>query len=431
MDTIFALSTAPGKAGVAVIRLSGPLSGEAVRKLCGNLPEPRQAAFRRLSDSAGEFLDEAIVIFFPEGRSYTGECVCELHVHGARAIIEAIIGYLGSMPGLRLADAGEFTLRALGNGKMGLVEVEGLADLLDAETEAQRRQACKSFDGAFSRKIESWRSGLIECAALIEAAIDFSEEDLPIDPAYEVIDRLRTVSANLRAEIEGIGIAERVREGFEIAIVGAPNTGKSTLLNYLAGREAAITSEIAGTTRDVIEVAMDISGFSATFLDTAGIRESTDPIEKIGVNRTLNRATAADMRVFLLNSADSESYGIKPRHGDLILRAKADLLANGTEAAVSGKTGKGVSEMVSRIAKELQNRAAVVGVATRQRHGIAISSAISYLESADNELNGNVVRIEIAAEEVRKAIGSLESLLGRVDAEHVLGEIFGRFCIGK
>lgn len=269
MDTIFALASARGKAGVAVIRISGPRAWDAASALGGPLPEARRASVRKLEWN-GEPLDEGLVLTFADGASFTGELAVELHIHGAVATIEAVLRALGGMSGLRMAEPGEFTRRALENGRFDLSQVEGLADLIDAETEAQRKQALKVLSGDVSRQAEAWRRDLIRAAALLEATIDFADEDVPVDVGPEVLRLVEGVVAELRQAITGYGAAERIRQGFEVAIVGRPNAGKSTLLNALAGREAAITSETAGTTRDVIEVRMDVDGLAVTFLDTAG-----------------------------------------------------------------------------------------------------------------------------------------------------------------
>ena len=431
MDTIYALSTARGKAGVAVVRVSGPAAADAVRKIARGLPPPRRAAVRRLSDAQGEFLDTGIVLYFEDGSSYTGESVAEFHIHGSRAVVAALTRELESLPGTRPAEPGEFTLRALRSGRIDPTQVEGLGDLLDAETEAQRRQATRTFGGALRTKTEEWRESLLRCVALLESELDFADEDLPVDSVPEALGLISERISELGREAAGVGAAERIRDGFEVAIVGAPNTGKSTLLNHLAGREAAITSEHAGTTRDVIEVRMDVSGLPVTLLDTAGLRDSADPVEAVGVKRARDRAAQADLRVFLHEEEGVAGLGVAPRRGDLVLRAKADLLPVGKRGAVSGKTGMGVEEMIARIAAELEVRAARAGVATRERHRAALLEAVSALESGESELLGENPKIEIAAEEVWRAIRALEALVGRVDIEHVLGEIFSRFCIGK
>lgn len=429
MDTIYALASARGRAGVAVIRLSGPQAVAAATVLAGPLPPPRQAGLRALRDGAGELLDHALVLTFPEGASFTGDTVVELHLHGSPAVVAAVLRRLGDLPGLRLAEPGEFTRRALENGRLDLAQVEGLADLIDAETEAQRRQAQRVLSGAVGARAEDWRRRLIRAAALLEATIDFADEDVPVDVTPEVLALIDGVLADLRAEAVGARVAERIRDGFEVAIVGRPNAGKSTLLNALAGREAAITSHVAGTTRDVIEVRMDLNGLPVTVLDTAGLRETEDLVEGMGVARAVERAGRADLRVFLCDEAGLPE-GLAPEPDDLVVRGKADV-APGSGLAVSGKTGQGVPELVAEITARLGARAAGAGTITRERHRLAVLRAIGAMESARVEVMQGPDRAELAAEEMRRAIRALDSLVGRVDVEHLLGEIFASFCIGK
>lgn len=428
METIYALASARGKAGVAVLRLSGSRAHEAVAAFGVALPAPRRAALRRLHWN-GEVLDEAVVLLFSHGASFTGEESAELHLHGSPAIVAAVLRALSEQPGLRPAEPGEFTRRALENGRLDLAQVEGLADLIDAETEAQRRQALRVLSGAIGARAEAWRRDLIRSAALIEATIDFADEDVPVDVSPEVLALIDGLLADMRQEAAGSRVAERVRDGFEVAIVGAPNAGKSTLLNALARREAAITSEIAGTTRDVIEVRMDLEGLPVTLLDTAGLRQTTDPIEQLGIDRAVARANGADLRVFLLDEHGVVS-GVAARDGDIFVHAKADLVAT-TDLGVSGLTGQGVSDLVSLITRRLQDRTVTAGSFTRERHRLAIERAIGAMESARSEVMRGAQRIELAAEDLRRAIRALDSLVGRVDVESLLDEIFASFCIGK
>lgn len=424
MDTIYALASARGKAGVAVLRLSGPAAHDAAVALCGDLPAVRRASLRRLVWNGVE-LDQALVLVFPNGESFTGEPSVELHLHGSLAVVQSVMQALSGMVGLRLAEPGEFTRRALENGRLDLAQVEGLADLIDAETEAQRRQALRVLSGAIGRRAEEWRAKLIRAAALIEATIDFADEDVPVDVTPEVMGLTHDVLVDLRREAAGSHAAERIRDGFEVAIVGAPNAGKSTLLNALAGRDAAITSEFAGTTRDVIEVRMDIGGLAVTLLDTAGLRETTDPVERIGIQRALERAKAADLRVFLESGEDVP--GIVPMAGDITLSGKADMTGRG----VSGKTGQGVPELLDAIGERLLAHSASAGLVTRERHRLAIERAIRAMESARVEIEKGAARAELAAADLRIAIRALEALVGRVDVENLLDEIFASFCIGK
>jgi tRNA modification GTPase len=429
LETIFALASARGKAGVSVIRLSGPLAHNAAQSLVGTLPAPRRTGVRKLRDTLGDVVDEALVLVFEQDHSFTGEPVVEFHLHGSIATVVAVLRLLSGIDGLRLAEAGEFTRRALENGRLDLTRVEGLADLIEAETEAQRKQALRVFSGALGQKTEVWRADLVRAAALIEATIDFVDEDVPVDVVPEVLDLIDRVAGELRVEADGVAVAERVRDGFEVAIVGAPNTGKSTLLNYLSGRDAAITSEFAGTTRDVIEVRMDIRGLPVTLLDTAGVRETRDVVEGIGIKRTLERARRADLRIFLLESPD-ESPQILPETDDILRLAKADLREN-VDLAVSGVSGFGVDLLIDAVASVLEARVAGSGVAIRERHRSAILRALSALQVVRGEVLLGENRADIAAEELRGAIVALDSLVGRVDVEHILDEIFASFCIGK
>lgn len=430
MDTIYALASARGKAGVAIVRISGPDAWAAVRVLAGELPEPRRAGLRRLT-FGGEVLDEAIVLVFAKGASFTGEDAAELHIHGAMATVSAVLAALAAQPGLRPAEPGEFTRRALENGRLDLAQVEGLADLIDAETEAQRKQALRVLSGAVGERAEDWRRDLIRAAALIEATIDFADEDVPVDVTPEVLGLIKKVTQDLEFQLDGFGVAERIRDGFEVAIVGRPNVGKSTLLNALAGRDAAITSEVAGTTRDVIEVRMDIAGLAVTLLDTAGLRDTQDLVEGIGVERAMKRAREADLRIFLLDGDDIPM--LEPGPEDIVVLGKADLVAhrNAGRLAVSGRTGAGLKELITAMEGQLSHRATGAGIITRDRHKAAIRVAIGAMESAQNEVEQGPDRYELAAEELRRGIRALDSLVGRVDVEHLLDEIFASFCIGK
>lgn len=428
MDTIFALASGAGKAGVSVLRLSGPLSHDAGVALCGSLPPARQSGLRRVHNSLGEMLDEALVLCFCAPASFTGEDVVELHLHGSPAIIAAVLQELSAQPGLRMAHPGEFTRRAMENGRLDLAQVEGLADLIDAETDAQRRQAQRVLSGDLGDLVELWRRDLIRAAALLEATIDFADEDVPTDVTPEVSRLLLSVRAGMDGEIAGVAINERVRTGFEVAIVGQPNVGKSTLLNALAGREAAITSEYAGTTRDVIEVRMDMGGLPVTMLDTAGLRNTDDVVEGIGISRAVDRANQADIRVFLVQM--NEALPVKRQTGDIVLRPKADGLVD-KAGAISGKTGEGISELVQLLTDTLHFRTASAGIATRERHRDAMQRAGASLDAAMQVLANGSDHYDIAAEELRTAIRALESLVGRIDVENVLDEIFSSFCLGK
>ncbi|MDF1716553.1 MAG: tRNA uridine-5-carboxymethylaminomethyl(34) synthesis GTPase MnmE [Antarcticimicrobium sp.] len=428
MDTIFALATARGKSGVAVIRISGPLALEAAGRLGGCSLPKRGMTLRRLHDEVGDLLDEGLILTFSAPASFTGEDVAELQVHGSLAGVAGVLSALGKIDGLRLADPGEFTRRALENGKLDLAQVEGLADLIDAETEAQRKQAQSLLAGALGRLAEGWRADLIRAAALIEAVIDFADEEVPTDVTPEVTALLDRVERELKTQTAGVQMAERIREGFEVAIIGAPNAGKSTLLNALAGREAAITSEHAGTTRDVIEVRMDLAGLPVTLLDTAGLRQTRDMVEGMGIALARRRAEAADLRVFLADEGEDLDVPFQP--GDIRARPKADRREVKTHA-VSGLTGEGLDWLVSEIGAILSDRTASAGLATRERHRAAMERALTSLSSARGVLEDGPDMYDIAAEDLRQAIRALESLVGRIDVENLLDEIFASFCLGK
>ncbi|WP_417723171.1 tRNA uridine-5-carboxymethylaminomethyl(34) synthesis GTPase MnmE [Salipiger sp.] len=427
MDTIYALASAPGKSGVAVIRVSGPSAPDAAKALAGSVPEARKADLRILRDADGAMLDQALVLVFEEGASFTGERVVEFHTHGSIAIQRAVLRALSQLPGFRLAEPGEFTRRALENQKLDLTQVEALSDLIEAQTESQRVQAMQVLVGRLGERVEEWRRRLITAASLLEATIDFADEDLPVDVTEDVRDHLESVLKDLRVELKGSVAAERIRLGFEVAIVGAPNIGKSSLLNELAGRDAAITSEIAGTTRDVIEVHMEIAGLPVTLLDTAGLRETDDPVEKIGIQRARQRAESADLRVFLVGP--DEAPMMEPKPGDLVRISKADL--TGASTGISVKTGQGIGALVEEIGDVLSSRTRDAGLITRERHRIAFREGTEALETAISRLDLGPAGYDITAEEVRFSIRRLEALIGRVDVESLLDEIFSTFCLGK
>ena len=428
MDTIFAQATAVGRAGVCVIRISGPQAHFIGNLMAGPLPDPRASALRMIKGRDGSFIDQSLVLSFTGPQSFTGEDVVEFHLHGSIAITKRVLNELGEFDGVRLAHPGEFTRRALENGQLDLVQVEGLADLIEAETEAQRKQALRVLSGDLGQKVEDWRKALIRAAALLEATIDFADEDVPVDVTDEVRDLLNAVVLTLDIEISGTQVAERIRTGFEVAIVGAPNVGKSTLLNRLAGREAAITSNIAGTTRDVIEVRMDLGGLPVTLLDTAGIRESTDEIETLGIELALRRAADADMRIFLLEEGNKPP--MEPSGSDVVLSAKADLKDN-TAGGISGFTGEGVDELLERLESELSLRAAGAGLATHARHAVAMTRAREGITEALNLLDAGPDRYDLVSAELRMAVHAFEVLVGRIDTENLLDEIFASFCLGK
>lgn len=445
-DTIFAPATAPGRAAVAVVRLSGPRAGEALSALAGRRPAPRRAALRRLRAPDGALLDEALVLWMPGPASYTGEDSAELHLHGGPAVVAGVLEALAAL-GLRLAEPGEFTRRAFENGRLDLAQAEGVADLIEAETEAQRRQALDQLGGALGRARDAWRSDLVEALALFEAAVDFPDEDLPADVARRARPALERLLADLTRAVEGVDRAERVREGYAIALVGAPNAGKSTLLNALARREAAIVTATPGTTRDVIEATLRLGGYKVILADTAGLRETTDEVEAEGVRRARLRAGTADLRLWVVDGAgDAGSAAPAPeslRPGDLCLVAKADLPAGDSvaralaEAAALGLEAHVLSarrpEDVAALEAALTRQVvAALGAseppaATRLRHAALLSEAKSRLASALAMAEDP----ELAAEDVRLAARALDRITGRIGPEDVLDRIFSTFCIGK
>lgn len=425
METIVALASAQGRAGVAVVRVSGPHAWEVCRALAGDVPPVRQARLARLRDGDGAVIDSGLVLVFDEGASFTGEKVCELQVHGSVAVVAALLRACLACEGVRAAEAGEFTRRAFLQGRMDLTEVEALADLIDAETEAQRRQAVSVLGGSATRVIEGWRDDLLQARAMLEAALDFADEELPEGLEARVLDPLARVRESLEAELAGRVASEAVRSGFEVAIIGPVNAGKSTLLNVLAGREAAITSARAGTTRDVIEVRMEIAGLAVTLIDTAGLRDAEDEIERLGIERGQARAAGADLRVYLQGAPGEVAEGLQP--DDIVVLAKADLWG---APGISAATGEGIAGLIERIAGVLRGRVAHSSVFTRERHFDKLARARDALLSAEGALSAGV-SWDLVGEDVKQAIRALDGIIGRVDVEDVLGRIFSSFCIGK
>lgn len=427
MDTIFALASAPGKAGISIVRLSGPLAINVAEKLTKSKLKEKQPNLRVIYDFDNHFIDQALILIFRKPYSFTGENVVEFHLHGSSAVVSSVIKLLGNFKGLRSAEAGEFTRCALENGKIDLAQVEGLADLIDAETDAQHKQAARIFNGALGEKTKEWRAKLVKAGALLVATLDFADEEVPEEVTPEVEKLINMVLSDLDKEIIGVQTAERIRSGFEVAIVGAPNLGKSTLLNYLVGRDAAITSNVSGTTRDVIEVKLDLRGLPVTILDTAGIRKSDDKVEEIGISRALERSSLSDLRIVLTEDGEYP-VGLKKRDTDIICIAKDD---QGNRGGVSGKTGAGIDRLKNNIWDILNDKAQYVGIATRERHKSSMVNAKKFLGNAVVSLRDGPEYYDITAEEIRAATSALDSLIGRIGVEDVLDEVFSSFCLGK
>ncbi len=430
--TIVALSSGSGRAGVAVVRISGPRVRFVLETIAGGVPQPRQAALRRLRDEAGEVIDSALVLYFPSPASFTGEDVAEFHIHGARAVLARLLVVLCALPGLRLAESGEFTRRAFEAGKLDLAAVEGLADLIDSETEWQRRQALRQMEGTLGDSVGRWRSALIESMALLAAEIDFSDEGDVTGPLVEqALTGVTLVLPELSAALGSFAMGERVREGFVVVLAGPPNAGKSSLMNALARRDVAIVSPVAGTTRDAIEVRLDLAGLPVLLVDTAGLRDSVDPIESEGVRRARALVARADL-VLSLRAIDSEPDRIHREANSLAIATKADLSGPPSlpgELPISVVSGDGLEALLTAIVGRLSGLTqAEPALLTRERHRVAVAQAIVALEHA---VDGRHGQAELLAEDIRVAVLALERLLGRIDVEDVLDQLFSGFCIGK
>ncbi len=443
-DTIVALASGAGLSGIAVLRVSGPQAAAAWQALAGREPSPpRHLARVRLVDPvSGEALDDGLAVWFPGPHSYTGEDVSEFHIHGGRAVVAAVIEALQSLPGCRLAEAGEFTRRAFEAGKMDLTAAEGLADLIDSDTQAQRRQALRQLRGELGALYEEWRARLVSAMAHLEATIDFSDEELPPQLVAEVAAEVASVSGAIAGHLADGRRGERLRGGVHVAILGPPNAGKSSLLNYLAGRDAAIVSETAGTTRDIIEVQLDLGGYPAVVADTAGLRAGGDAIEREGVRRAQRRAGEVDLKVLLFDGAlwpaidpeVAELLGedclVVLNKSDLGLAPDAIEIGGQRALAISVKTGAGMDALLARLSAEVAARCDVAAAPaiTRARHRQALEDCHGALARFEQARAGGV---ELAAEELRLAARALGRITGRVGVEDVLDVVFRDFCIGK
>ncbi len=440
-ETVFALASAAGRAGIAVIRLSGPAAKDALVSLGCAAPLPRKAVRARfVNPLSGELLDDGLLLWFPGPASFTGEDVAELHVHGGRAVVDSILTVLTGLEGLRPAEPGEFTRRAFEHDKMDLTQAEALADLVDADTRAQQKQALRQMGGALKELYDDWRLRLIQALAHLEAVIDFPDEDLPPEIADKVWGEVADLKQEIIRHLDDGGRGERVRDGIHIAIVGPPNAGKSSLLNFLARRDAAIVSDIPGTTRDVIEVHMDLGGYAVTLADTAGLRDAGDAVEDEGIRRARRRAETADLKVAVFDGAvypaqDAVTATLVDSNTVCVIN-KADLIENevqkraGVSPALfmSVKTGAGVEEFLSvlreRVGEKTDNGSAVP--LTRARHRHALNECVEAMTRAKD-----AALSELAAEDLRMAARALGRITGRVDVEEILDVVFRDFCIGK
>lgn len=441
--TIFALASAPGRAGVAVVRVSGKDAGKALA-LCGPGKEiqPRKASLRHIADPCSrEEIDRALVLWFPAPGSYTGEDVVEYHVHGGRSVLSGLFDALRRLPGFRPAEPGEFTRRAFENGKLDLTEAEAVADIVNAETAAQRRQALRQLDGGLGRLYGGWAERLKKILAYIEADIDFSDDEIPESLSAQQMEEIKPLLEEIDNHLDDKCRGERLREGFSVAIIGPPNAGKSSLLNALATREAAIVAPLPGTTRDVIEVYLDLGGYPVALADTAGLRESLDAVEKEGVHRALARAAGADLKILLFDGTewpvlDEKTLELRDENSLMVIN-KTDLItrdnmcfSRGIEdfLFISALTGEGLKELGERLIQAIEKRFAFSEQPslTRARHRTALEDCRDCLRRALS-----AQQVELTAEDVRLALRALGRITGKVEVEDLLDLIFKDFCIGK
>ena len=442
--TIYALSTGPGISGIAVIRVSGRNTVDVVKKITGNkLPAPRVANLTKFNKiGTKDLIDEGVIIWFPGPNSYTGEDLAEFHVHGSRAVIDAMHSSISKIKNCRLAEPGEFTKRAFQNGKISLLKAESIADLVSSETEIQRKQALKIMSGKSSDKFNSWREKLLQILSHVEAKIDFPDEDLP----KNITSKIRTTSHNILAEIKKTlndqKVGERIREGFKIAIVGPTNSGKSSLLNYLSKRDVAIVSEIAGTTRDVIETHLNLNGYPVVLSDTAGIRNSKNEIEKKGIKIALNRAEDADLNLVIVSATNlsftkvltdllTKNAILVVNKSDLIKKKLNSKFHKYEHVVISIKKDLNLNKLISKIKSKLKNQFITSEniLITRERHRQNLINCVHHLEKFKKKKSTQ--EFDKAAEDLRLATRHLGMIVGKVDVEELLGSIFNDFCIGK
>ncbi len=442
--TIYALSSGPGISGIAVIRVSGKHTAEVIKKLTNEkLPDPRVATLRKFNKNGSkEMIDEGVILWFPGPNSYTGEDLAEFHVHGSRAVINAMHTTISKIKNCRLAEPGEFTRRAFQNGRINLLKAESIADLISSETEIQRKQALKIMSGKSSDKFNAWREKLLKILSHIEAKIDFPEEDLPKNILNEIQKTSKEVEKEIKKTLNDQRVGERIREGFKIAIVGPPNSGKSSLLNYLSKKDAAIVSEIAGTTRDVIETHLNLDGYPVIVSDTAGIRNSKNEIEKKGIKIALKRAQDADLKLVIVSAKNVDFKGVLKNlltKNAILVVNKTDLIKKKTNnkfkkydyTLISIKKGTNLDKLILKIKNKLKNKFTTSEdiLITRERHRQNLINCVQHLEKFQNKKSAH--DFDKAAEDLRLATRHLGMIVGKVDVEELLGSIFNDFCIGK
>ena len=442
--TIYALSSGPGIAGIAVVRISGKDTSKVIKIITNNdLPIPRVATLRKLNKiNTNELIDEGVVIWFPGPQSYTGEDLAEFHVHGSRAVVSALHSSISKIENCRMAEPGEFTKRAFQNGKINLLKAESIADLISSETEIQRKQAIKIMKGKSSKQFNLWRESLLKVLSHVEAKIDFPDEDLPENIFLEIKKKVGEVSKEIKKTLDDQKVGERIREGFKIAIVGPTNAGKSSLINYLSKKEVAIVSEIAGTTRDVIETHLNLDGYPVIVSDTAGIRDSKDEIEKKGVRLALKRAEDADLNIVVIEPKSAHFTGFLNdlvSNKSIVVINKSDLNINNISndlkkhnpIFISLKKEKNLSKLISSIKEKLKNQFINSEdiLITRERHRQHLDQCVYHLENFKEKKKEK--DFDKAAEDLRLATRHLGMIVGKVDVEEILGTIFNDFCIGK